>query len=309
MKNNIIKLILILTLAAVLVACAPAVPANVDGYTELYVEVNGNLPYFEVEDYDYDFEYYEPLDELGRCGSGFVHVDDHVMPTEDRQSISAVHPTGWHSVSYESVPGDYLYNRSHLVGFQIAGENANELNLITGTRSMNVEGMLPFENLVADYVRDTQGSVLYRVTPIFEGENLVASGVLMEAMSVQDDGEDICFNVFVFNTQPDIEIDYATGQSEYVGEDWQGIDLPEIKPPEVNPEEANESDKVAEPEESSDEENALPTDFVLNVNSKKIHLPVCSSVSSMSEENAQPFSGTLQEALDMGYEACKICLD
>ena len=139
------------------------------------------------------------------------------MPTEERGSIGQVKPSGWQTVKYDNVDGKYLYNRCHLIGFQLTGENANERNLITGTRYMNVEGMLPFENMVADYVKETGNHVLYRVTPVFEGDNLVASGVQMEAMSVEDEGEGICFNVYVYNIQPGIEIDYATGNSRYVG--------------------------------------------------------------------------------------------
>ncbi len=179
-----------------------------------YVAVNGNRPYFET---DYlvpmAFEYYSDLDALGRCGPAYACLGKELMPTEERGSISSVKPTGWKSTKYDGISGGNLYNRCHLIGFQLSGENANEKNLITGTRYMNVESMLLFENMVADYIRETGNHVLYRVWPVFEGKNLVASGVLMEGWSVEDKGAGICFNVYVYNAQPGIEIDYATGES------------------------------------------------------------------------------------------------
>ena len=179
-----------------------------------YVAVNGNVPFFLPEEYTTEsYEYYSDLDELGRCGVTMACIGVDIMPTEDRGDIGSVKPTGWHSVKYDIVDGKYLYNRCHLIGFQLAGENANKKNLITGTRYLNIEGMLPFENLVADYVKETENHVLYRVTPLFEGDNLVAHGVLMEGYSVEDDGEGVCFCVYAYNAQPGITIDYATGES------------------------------------------------------------------------------------------------
>ena len=188
------------------------------------------------------------------------------MPTEDRESISSVRPTGWVQAEYDFVEGGSLYNRCHLIGFQLTGENANEENLITGTRYMNVEGMLPFENMVADYIKETGNHVLYRAIPIFEGENLVASGVVMEAFSVEDEGEGVCFHVYVYNVQPGVEIDYATGESWETG------------------------DSAFSALESQAEEQE--TDYVLNTSSKKFHRPDCSSVDSMSEKNRQEYHGT-----------------
>ena len=159
------------------------------------------------------YETYSPLDELGRCGVAQANIGLDLMPTEKRGSIGQVKPSGWQTVKYDIVDGKYLYNRCHLIGYQLSGENANRENLITGTRYMNVEGMLPFENMVADYVKETENHVLYRVTPVFEGSELVARGVQIEALSVEDNGDGICFNVFVFNVQPGIVIDYATGDS------------------------------------------------------------------------------------------------
>lgn len=188
---------------------------NISEYSgEPYIVLNGNEPDFSEEDLTEEpFETYSELDRLGRCGTAYANICMEIMPTEERGSIGQVKPTGWHTVKYDIVDGKYLYNRCHLIGYQLAGENANEKNLITGTRYMNAEGMLPFENMVADYVEETQNHVLYRVTPIFKDENLVASGVQMEAMSVEDQGEGILFNVYVYNVQPGISIDYLTGES------------------------------------------------------------------------------------------------
>ena len=179
-----------------------------------YVALEDNQPGFTKEDMTLEvFETYSPLDALGRCGVAYANICPELMPTEDREAIGNVKPTGWVSAKYDCVDGKYLYNRCHLIGFQLAGENANEKNLITGTRYLNVTGMLPFENDVADYVKRTDNHVLYRVTPVFYGTELVARGVQMEAYSVEDAGEGICFNVFVYNVQPGVAIDYATGES------------------------------------------------------------------------------------------------
>jgi len=182
-------------------------------YTDkIYVTINNNIPYFDEEDYTTEsFEIYSKLDNLGRCGVAYANICTEIMPIKEREDISEVYPTGWIQEEYD---GEYLYNRCHLIGHQLAGENANELNLITGTRYFNVSGMLPFENKVDDYIEKNENNhVLYRVTPIFGGDNLVASGVQMEAYSVEDNGKEVCFNVFVYNVQPGINIDYATGKS------------------------------------------------------------------------------------------------
>ncbi len=184
---------------------------------EPYVVLNGNVPDFTAEDMvSESYETYSELDALGRCGAAMANVGQDLMPTEPRGSIGQVKPSGWQTVKYDIVDGKYLYNRCHLIGYQLSGENANAQNLITGTRYMNVEGMLPFENLVADYVQETGNHVLYRVTPIFTSDNLLADGVQMEALSVEDEGAAVCFNVFVYNVQPGVEIDYATGESSLV---------------------------------------------------------------------------------------------
>ena len=182
---------------------------------EAYVYINNNIPTFTDEEKTLEsLEYYSPLDNLGRCGVAFANVSKDTMPTEGRESISSVEPTGWQSVKYEIVSGGYLYNRCHLIGYQLTGENANEENLIACTRYMNATTMLQFEQEVASYVEETDNHVLYRVTPYFEGDNLLATGVQMEAYSIEDDGEGISFNVFVYNVEPGIIIDYATGESE-----------------------------------------------------------------------------------------------
>ena len=182
---------------------------------EPYVEINGNVPDFSSENAAAEsWESYSDLDRLGRCGAAFASVGQDLMPTEERQSIGMVKPSGWHTVRYDDlVEGKYLYNRCHLIAYQLTGQNANELNLITGTRYMNTVGMQPFENQVAEYIRTTGNHVLYRVTPIFKGSELVARGVQMEALSVEDSGKGLCFNVFVYNVQPGITIDYTTGDS------------------------------------------------------------------------------------------------
>ena len=182
---------------------------------EPYVVLNNNEPEFSEEDYTTEaFEKYSELDVLGRCGPAFANVCKATMPTEERETLD-YEPTGWKQKQYN---GEYLYNRCHLIGYQLTAENDNEKNLITGTRYMNVEGMLPFENRVAEYIKNQEENenihVLYRVTPIYEGENLLASGVQIEAKSVEDNGESICFNVYVYNVQPGITIDYSTGESK-----------------------------------------------------------------------------------------------
>lgn len=247
-----------------------------------YVELDGNQPGFSLEERTTDsFETYSTLDALGRCGPAYACIGQDLMPTEDRESISSVRPTGWVQAEYSFVDGGSLYNRCHLIGFQLTGENANEENLITGTRYMNVEGMLPFENMVADYIKETGNHVLYRAAPIFEGENLVASGVVMEALSVEDEGEGVCFHVYVYNVQPGVEIDYATGES------WET------------------RDSASSALESQAEEQE--TDYVLNTSSKKFHLPDCSSVDSMSGKNRQEYHGTREELIAQGYEPCGSC--
>ena len=191
---------------------------NIPEYSgKIYIEINNDIPYFEESDYTTkSFEKYGSLDDLGRCTAAYANISKETMPPkgDERGSISSIKPTGWVQEKYD---GEYLYNRCHLIGYQLSDEDANELNLITGTRYFNVQGMLPFENMVADYINENENShVLYRVTPIFKEDNLLASGVEMEAYSVEDNGKGICFNVFVYNVEPGINIDYTTGKSTKV---------------------------------------------------------------------------------------------
>ena len=254
---------------------------------EPYVAINNNIPDFTDADLTTSsFEEYSSLDSLGRCGVAYACIGTDLMPTEDRGSIGQVKPSGWHTVKYDCVDGKYLYNRCHLIGYQLTAENANENNLITGTRYLNVEGMLPFENMVADYIKETGNHVLYRVTPIFEGNNLVASGVHMEAKSVEDNGEDILFNVYCYNAQPGVGIDYATGES------WLDTGSGAESPNSTSQSSSVESGEVT---------------YILNTNSHKFHDPSCSSVDQMNDSNKEEFTGTRDEVIAMGYEPCGRC--
>jgi len=244
---------------------------------EKYVAINGNVPYFTKEDYTTtSYESYAVLDSLGRCGVAVACLGRDLMPTGTRGDLSTT-PSGWMQASYDIVDGRYLYNRSHLIGWQLAGEDDNKLNLITGTRFCNQLGMLPFENMVADYIKETNNHVLYRVTPLFIGNELVARGVLMEAWSVEDNGDGICFNVFIYNAQPGIIIDYATGSSR--------LEKADTTPPDEAPQ----------------------CDYVANKNSKKFHYPECSSVDQMSEKNKEYHTATHDEMIQMGYIPCANC--
>lgn len=287
MKHNVIALGLGMLLACQLVGCESLTGRNQSGasydlgaipaYEDApYVVLQDNIPGFDESDWTTQaFETYSPLDELGRCGVAYANICKELMPTEERGEIGQVKPSGWHTVTYDVVDGRYLYNRCHLIGYQLAGENANEENLITGTRYLNVTGMLPFENQVADYVEDTGNHVLYRVTPIFQGDNLVASGVQMEGYSVEDGGEGVSFNVYVYNVQPGVIIDYGTGESRL--------------------------------EESDAPSQEVAAQYVLNTSSKKFHLPGCSSVETIKEGNRQDYQGSREVLVEQGYTPCGVC--
>lgn len=276
--------LLLLTLCVALTACSTstqlAAPnVSLDAIPEYsgdpYVVINGNEPFFEESELTTTyFESYSELDALNRCGVAMANVSLDTMPTEDRGDIGQVKPTGWQTVKYDCVDGKYLYNRCHLIGFQLTGENANNQNLITGTRYLNVEGMLPFENMVADYVQETGNHVFYRVTPMFEGDELVARGVLMEARSVEDRGDGICFNVYCYNVQPGVTIDYATGDS------WLEGSTPTV---------------------------SEPVEYVVNTHSGKFHEPTCSSAEQLSEEDKMVYTGSRDELIDQGYSPCGRC--
>lgn len=270
-----------------------------EGATQAYVILNDNAPAFtDTEKKSLEaFELYSDLDSLGRCGAAYANVCQETMPEEERQHIGQIKPSGWHTVKYNDlIDGNYLYNRCHLIGYQLAGENANEKNLITGTRYLNIAGMLPFEEMVSEYVKETNHHVLYRVTPHFLGNNLVASGVEIEAWSVEDSGEGICFHVYCYNVQPGIEIDYSNGES------WVSEEQP-ITAQSGIPEQKEGDDC----KEYTDVESQQ-MEFVLNLNTKKFHLPACSSVSDMAERNKKYFYGTREEVERDGYSPCKRCM-
>ena len=249
---------------------------------EPYTIVADNEPDFSDSELQTEaYEEYSELDELGRCGTAKANIGEELMPTEDRESISEIKPSGWINKEYDDVDGGYLYNRCHLIGFQLTAENANEENLITGTRYMNTEGMLPFENMVADYIKETDNHVLYEVTPVFEDDNLVASGVLMEAESVEDDGAGISFYVYVYNVQPGIEIDYVTGESR----------------------EAEDTQTEAGTENGQ----AAEETYILNTNTMKFHEPDCASVGDMKASNTWEYSGSREDVIQMGYDPCGRC--
>ncbi len=315
MKNNLFKLIcLLLLVSVVLTGCnlTDIIPDNIppvtdgggnvpddgsDGKIEdveppvitldnipefdgssPYVVINKNTPFFDDEDTSKSYEIYSPLDELGRCGSVISCIGKDLMPTDSKGSIGHVTPTAWQSVKYDVIPGKYLYNRCHLIGWQLTGENANKQNLITGTQYMNIEGMVDFENMVAAYIKETDNHVLYRVTPIFKGENLLASGVLIEAMSVEDEGDGILFCVYCYNVQPGIEINYADGTS-----------------------------KLANSDGNKTEEEVKT--YIINMSTKKVHLPSCYHVKNIKDESKKhTYEGLLSELIEEDYQPCGTCL-
>ncbi len=283
------------------------------------VEINGGDPFFEDDEItSVAFESYSDLDALGRCGVAFACIGIEIMPTEERGEIASITPTGWeyngisNNNQYDFVENNYVYNRCHLIGFQLAGENDNELNLITGTRYMNIEGMLPYENEVADYVEQTGNHVMYRVTPIFNGLDYVARGVLMEAYSVEDNGRGICFCVYAYNVQPGVTIDYFTGLNVASGEPLPDIedggrgeiaDGGNKEETEEKPDSGNDSSS----NNKDDSTEAVECDYVINKNSKKYHLPNTSCVDKINEENREYYHGTKEELESKNYVACKIC--
>lgn len=287
--------------------------ADVPAYSgEPYTAVNNNEPYFTSDNLTTEaFENYSELDALGRCGVAYANVCLETMPTEKRGSISEVKPTGWHSVKYDNVDGKSLYNRCHLIGYQLTAENANQQNLITGTRYLNVDGMLPFENMVADYVKETDNHVLYRVTPIFTGDNLVADGVLMEGYSVEDEGDGICFCVYAYNVQPGITIDYATGDS-WLSSEKGNPDSSSGGNSAVSQSAADKSGtQQAAVQTESVKETSAPvstgTEYILNTNTKKFHYPSCSSVKQMKASNKKEYTGSRDDLIAQGYDPCKKC--
>jgi DNA-entry nuclease len=271
-----------------------------------YAVVYGGIPTFtaaEIAAAVASYERFTPHDALGRCGVAEASIGSDLMPTEDRESIGSVKPSGWHTVKYDIVSGKYLYNRCHLIGFQLTGENANEENLITGTRYMNWDGMVPFEDMVADFVKDCDGDgkefeaedsihVLYRATPVFLGNELVARGVLLEALSVEDDGEGISFCVFVYNVQPGVGIRYSDGES------WLASNPPVTAPPTTTtPPTTDEPSAPAEP----------VLVYIVNTNTMTFHLETCSSVNSMKPENRDTYECTRSFLLELEFDPCGRC--
>ncbi len=278
--------------------------ADIPAYTgEAAVVLNDNKPFFTEKEYTTEpFESYSDLDSLGRCGVAYANVCEEIMPTEERGAIGMIKPSGWHTVKYDCVDGKYLYNRCHLIGYQLSGENANEKNLITGTRYLNVIGMLPYEDQVADYVHDTEHHVLYRVTPIFTGDNLVADGVEIEAASVEDKGKTLQFHVFCYNVQPGVVIDYATGDS-HLSDDGTAENS-------VADKGKADKTKVAATEttvSSTSAETSEKITYILNKNTHKFHYPSCASVDDIKPRNRKEFTGTREEVIAQGYDPCKRC--
>ncbi len=321
---------------------SPALPAESAGNTgadsipayagEPYVIINDNIPAFQSTDLvTQSYEYYSDLDELGRCGTAVSCIGQDLMPTEKRGSIGMVKPTGWQTVKYDFVDGKYLYNRCHLIGYQLTAENANEKNLITGTRSLNVDGMLPFENMTADYIKETGNHVLYRVTPLFEGSELVARGVFMEAQSVEDNGAGIQFYVFCYNVQNGVVIDYASGSStagdtiaswpdttmdssNSSGSTPSGTDLSTgsaasgtAVDPAADGAASDTPSSTEQPPISTGGTQSVSSSYVLNTNTNKFHDPGCSSLSQANGSNLQNYDGTRENLIAQGYSPCKRC--
>ena len=285
--------------------CFITTPTGIDipAYSgEAYIPLLGNVPLITSDDWTTSsFETYGELDSLGRCTTVYACIGRDLMPTEERGSIGMVKPSGWQTAKYDFVDGKYLYNRCHLIGWQLTGENANTKNLITGTRYLNIEGMLPFENMVADYIKETNNHVLYRVTPLFSGDELVARGVLMEGWSVEDNGEGICFFVFAYNVQPGVKINYADGSNEAA----EAVETTPVTAAES--EGANTAPVSTADTEQETEPSAPITTYILNTNTKKFHYSSCRSVKQMSDKNKSTFTGTRDEIISRGYDPCGVC--
>lgn len=281
------KLLCLLLAALLLTGCTQVVPTapaisleSIPAWSgDPWVTIDRNIPGFTAEDLTLEpFEQYSPLDELGRCGTAYACIAQELMPTDDRESISSVTPSGWVNRKYDFIDGKYLYNRCHLIGFQLTGENANKRNLITGTRYLNIEGMLPFENMVADHVKEEDHHVLYRITPIYQEGALVCSGVQMEGFCVECgdnkfDEDKFMFHVYCYNVQPGVLIDYMTGESV----------ISEIG------------------------QNSVEKTWILNTSSKKFHAPDCSNAANISDKNREKITCTRDELIYRGYEPCGIC--
>lgn len=276
------------------------------------VNINDGEPTFTDEEMTTScYESYEDLDDLGRCGVCEACVGLDLVPDGPREQISHIHPSGWHSDKYDFIEGRNVYNRSHLIAYSIAGENANECNLITGTRYLNAQGMLPFEEWIVGYVYRTGNHVMYRVTPIFQGDELIARGVHMEAKSVEDDGEGVSFNVYCYNVQPCIYIDYETGDNRLMTDEElaaAGLGTPEeVYLSSGKARTGGWSSPVRTWEDLGDGTDAEQADYVVNTNSGKFHRPDCSGVQDMNPRNRLYYDGSRQELIDAGYSPCGSC--
>ncbi len=273
---------------------------------KIYIPINSNIPNFSKSELTTKaYESYSPLDSLGRCGVAKASLGKEIMPEEGekRESISSIKPSGWVQAKYEFVSGKYLYNRSHLIGWQLSAENANKRNLITGTRYMNTKGMLPFENMVADYINETGNHVAYRVTPVFNGSDLVATGVQIEAYSIEDDGDGICFNVFCYNIQPGIEIDYSTGNSKLSKDTAETT----TKKATTTKKPTTTKKTTTTKKPTTTKNAAADTKYVCNTNSKKFHYPNCASAKKIKDENKMEYKGSRDSLLNQGYTPCGNC--
>lgn len=310
---------------------AQATIADIPAYTgALCININHGEPGFtEQDEARGTFLQFSDLDFEGRCGTAFARIGPDTISNEKRGDISQVHPSGWVQRKYSFVDDGMLYNRSHLIAHQLCGENANEKNLITGTRTFNAVGMLYYEELVGDYVRSTGNHVLYRVTPLFAANDLVARGVQMEAKSVEDNGEAVQFNVFVYNVEPGVAIDYVTGES------WESSETPQVTSKgsaTITTAAAARADKAAagsagtgngtssesgsngssgddgaDGNSTNNQGASEQQDYILNVKNKKFHKPDCSAASDISSANKQDFTGTRDQLIARGYSPCGIC--
>ena len=321
-KKKLNILLPVLLLLAVLLGCPETAEAGIEEtiprssitFEELpeyigedFAILHDNIPEFTLWQLKTDaFVSFSPLDALGRTGPGFACLGKETLPQESRGSIGGIQPSGWQTVRYDDLIADkYLYNRCHVIAFALCGDNATPENLFTGTRYLNITLMTQLENSISQYIQGTGNHVLYRVTPIYQGQNLVASGVQMEGYSIEDHGQTICFNVFVYNIQPGVLIDYETGESrrdpEYV------VPTPSPAGSHAPAEEETETLLFSTEDVEAEAPARTSITYVLNTNTMRFHFPYCSSVNSMSERNRQDFTGTREEALALGYQSCRLC--
>ena len=267
------------------------------------IELDDNIPQFTDVEKDYaPFEFYGDLDDLGRCTVAFALAGPETMPTERRGDIREVYPSGWNQAFYDFVDQEALFNRTHLIGYMLTAENANERNLITGTRHMNAEVMLPYEEAVADYITETGNHVLYRVTPYFVGDELVARGIQMEAYSVEDNGAGVCFNIFCYNVEPGVEIDYRTGESWLADEESSSTSRERVLSDSASPDSTSSASQ-----DTSDKAKQSDVTYVLNTKSHKFHQPDCPSVRDISSDNRQDYEGSREALVSQGYAPCGSC--